>query len=217
MGLPGASLLRIKGARVSREMGDDMSMTWIQDFFRRCEAKDPCDKVYAFLSLESPAKHGVTRIVPDYNKTADQVYTDAAWYIINSTHDLSLLTRVEDRQFRKTPNLPSWVPDYVAPCFPTPLVGEKDMQLFPEWHASNQITVHRPKTTLGRMLELEARFIDRIVEVASPPSKNVESDSLEIDFTGTAKIALATPPGYPHAHAQTRDALSSEDRKLIEI
>ena len=76
--------------------------------FRTSQCQDPRDRVYASLSLwPGPKKPSV-----DYSRTVAQVFTDAAWVILNTSGNLSLLSHVTKHNGVRIPGLPSWVPDW---------------------------------------------------------------------------------------------------------
>ena len=66
---------------------------------------DPRDKIYSLLGIASDAEK--LKIVPDYSKSVEEVYTDAAAKIL-SLGKLELLHYVHPQN----PNMPSWVPDW---------------------------------------------------------------------------------------------------------
>ena len=80
-------------------------------------AKDPRDFVYAMLGLASPRwwarKQGLEEvpIEPDYFKPVEQVYREAAEYIIWERQDLRLLS-VQITSSKRIKDLPTWVPDW---------------------------------------------------------------------------------------------------------
>lgn len=85
--------------------------------FRASQCQDPRDRVYAFLSLwsvVSKTDQSPKRLLVDYSRTVAQVYTDAAWVILESSQNLSILSHVtkSDGDSPRTPCLPSWVPDW---------------------------------------------------------------------------------------------------------
>ena len=51
---------------------------------------------------------------PDYNLTVQQVYTQTARALLTSYGNLTTLSHVQDPSLTKTPDLPSWVPDFSA-------------------------------------------------------------------------------------------------------
>jgi|SRR5690242_6476020 len=62
-----------------------------------------------------------TAITLDYSRSVQQVYLATAKALLANSHNLSVLSHVEDHPFRRTPNLPSWVPDYSVCLDPYPL------------------------------------------------------------------------------------------------
>jgi hypothetical protein len=101
--------------------------------FRRLQATDPRDKVYALLGITEHifdpdnAKIKLAKRHPDWHasspvrllqpiydtaKTPQAVYIECAIRLLESRHDLDLLCHVEGPKFQALPNLPSWVPDW---------------------------------------------------------------------------------------------------------
>jgi hypothetical protein len=85
--------------------------------FQSNEATDPRDCVYGLLGLVTE-DHGITI---DYKKSTAEVFLDAAISIINSSHNLDIISQTawmagDTTQRSKTypgiSNLPSWVPDF---------------------------------------------------------------------------------------------------------
>ncbi|KAL9595844.1 MAG: hypothetical protein Q9219_006186 [cf. Caloplaca sp. 3 TL-2023] len=80
-------------------------------------SSDPRDKVYGLLGFfegSREERESNALMSPDYRKPTSQIYIEAAEYIMRSSGDLSILSVVEDRLYRKTEGLPSWVPDFSA-------------------------------------------------------------------------------------------------------
>lgn len=69
------------------------------------QCTDPRDRVYALLSLV----HNLD-IQPDYTKSTEAVYQQAASHLIQNSKDLELLSLCELNPKRL--NMPSWVPDF---------------------------------------------------------------------------------------------------------
>lgn len=95
------------------------------DIHRFSRSTDPRDKVYAFLGLAdrrmAPFRQQPGALVPNYNLSVQEVYTEAARALLLSYGNLSLLSHVEDPSQRRISNLPSWVPDYSVKLDPYPL------------------------------------------------------------------------------------------------
>ena len=66
---------------------------------------DPRDRIYSLLGIASDAEQ--LKIVPNYSKSVEEVYTDTAAKIL-SLGKLELLHYVHPQN----PNMPSWVPDW---------------------------------------------------------------------------------------------------------
>jgi hypothetical protein len=71
------------------------------------KATDPRDKIYALLSLASDSDQ--LRILPDYNKSPLEVYTDASRALAANGH-VEVLSWCQHP--KSIEGLPSWVPDY---------------------------------------------------------------------------------------------------------
>lgn len=69
---------------------------------------DPRDRIYALLSLtdQRTRKH----IVPDYNKSAGDLYKEVTQYIIGERRSLNIL--IQCSLFKNQPGLETWVPDW---------------------------------------------------------------------------------------------------------
>jgi hypothetical protein len=95
------------------------------DKHRFSKSSDPRDKVYAFLGIASrsmsPFRTQPQVLIPDYNLSVQEVYTETARVLMTSYKNISLLSHVEDASVRRTPGLPSWVPDLSVPLDPYPL------------------------------------------------------------------------------------------------
>ncbi|KAF2661969.1 hypothetical protein K491DRAFT_586091 [Lophiostoma macrostomum CBS 122681] len=86
------------------------------DAHRFSKSTDPRDKVYAFLGLADktlqPFRDQPGVLMPNYNLTVQQVYTEATRSLLTGYGSLTLLSHVQDPSLTKIPNLPSWVPDF---------------------------------------------------------------------------------------------------------
>jgi hypothetical protein len=77
---------------------------------RNCECSDPKDRIYGVLGMLSENDQALN-IIPDYQKSIDQVYQDFLLSYVNTFKydNLRLLPLCEMRNHRST--MPSWVPD----------------------------------------------------------------------------------------------------------
>ena len=74
------------------------------------QATDPKDLVFA---LQAISEEGFTTLIPDYNKSVDDVFTEATHAILSSTQNrLSVLSLAGTGFPRDMTNLPSWVPEW---------------------------------------------------------------------------------------------------------
>jgi Heterokaryon incompatibility protein (HET) len=72
---------------------------------RTCEATDPRDKIFALLGIYT--RRGSDALQPDYSKSMEDVFKEAALYCIRESNTLRVLSLVEF----PTKSSPSWVPD----------------------------------------------------------------------------------------------------------
>ncbi|KAK5658327.1 hypothetical protein OQA88_2303 [Cercophora sp. LCS_1] len=217
--VPGGDIIRIAEAKAILGDEEELTLPWLLDYFRRTQATDARDKVYAFLGLRSLHDGINAPIIPDYNKVASHAYCEAAWASIGVTNDLSILSKVEDRSFRTTTELPSWVPDYSVANFPFSFLGEHAMQLFPNWFPAGK-GQHTLRGHDSRVLTVNGYFLDEIAAVAeSDYEKSCGKRSPQPNFIEAARIAVRTPTKYPHAHLETMvsTSLSPDDIQLIDI
>jgi hypothetical protein len=82
--------------------------------FRSSHCQDPRDKVYAFLSLCSTTDGDLCNksISVDYSSSVSQIYTDAAWTILENFENLRILSYVDSDEKGRFIDLPSWVPNW---------------------------------------------------------------------------------------------------------
>jgi hypothetical protein len=79
-------------------------------FFSTCKATDPRDKIYSMLGITSDTTE--PEFVPDYTKTAQQLYTDAARCLIRRDQTVVILQDAGIGWRRSIEGLPSWVADW---------------------------------------------------------------------------------------------------------
>lgn len=85
-------------------------------------ANDERDKIYGLLRLVSE-KHSIS---PDYNKTYQQVFTDVAESIINTSGNLNIICQSpwSDNVNQKSV-IPTWVPDFTDSGHPIRLFAQR--------------------------------------------------------------------------------------------
>jgi hypothetical protein len=84
------------------------SLLFLANQYANAEAGDPRDKLYALLGLATDH----VNVVPDYNKSVVDVYTNAAQKMMTSSGNLDVLRACEKQG--SMPEMPSWVPDWTA-------------------------------------------------------------------------------------------------------
>ncbi|KIM99252.1 hypothetical protein OIDMADRAFT_30871 [Oidiodendron maius Zn] len=81
-------------------------------------ATDPRDKIFAFYGIFH--NYNIDFPVPDYSKSAAEVFAEAAISVIKSAKSLLILSLVNNND--RLPRLPSWVPDWRDPGFAPPIL-----------------------------------------------------------------------------------------------
>lgn len=116
-GLGHTSVCLIDRLRRSRTGPSPPILLSMLDSTRETCATDPRDKVFALYGLISPDEASETRLLPNYNKSCVQVYTDVAIYYLTKYKMLAFLQRVpwtlpQNGGYGGITGLPSWVPDW---------------------------------------------------------------------------------------------------------
>jgi hypothetical protein len=70
---------------------------------------NPKDKIFALLGIVPRGAFGIS---VDYNKTTEQVYSEAIRRLVQETKNLNCLSWVTDRSLRRFPNSPTWVGEF---------------------------------------------------------------------------------------------------------
>lgn len=80
-----------------------------------CSAGDSRDKVFALFGIVVDADQH--RLSADYTKTPEQVFFETAYFLIQQSHTLDILSFCTKRPIRSTSSdLPSWVPNWSRKC-----------------------------------------------------------------------------------------------------
>ena len=141
----------------------------ILSWFQNTESSEPKDKIYAFLGLakeflvEIPSNKPLQgMIIPNYRETIQNVYIEAAIFILLNDKDIGLLSLRQDATSTKVKDLPSWVPDFSVGSFPYPL----DDGLAVPWTASLGLGQRKIQILPNRTLQLHGVRVDKVVQVA---------------------------------------------------
>lgn len=89
-------------------------------------SSDARDSVYAILSFLEGASNAAPPILVDYTRTAADVFTEFSRVVRPGEFAVEL----EGRRHRRTPGLPSWVPDYAVQLEPTSWVYNGGNKLY---------------------------------------------------------------------------------------
>jgi Heterokaryon incompatibility protein (HET) len=81
---------------------------------RALRASDDRDKIFSIIGItERLRPTGTPPIIqPSYDLSTKEIYKSCAFALIQRLPSLIILSSVEDREYRRLSNLPSWTPDY---------------------------------------------------------------------------------------------------------
>jgi hypothetical protein len=110
-------------------------LVFVLDRARSMSVTDLRDKVYAVLPLVTQYLRTSSPMLPlpDYKKSAAEVYREFTCHILQHSQGLMYLSWVEDKRRRRLKDLPSWVPDLSIEMAPLPLIGNKEYHATPSW------------------------------------------------------------------------------------
>ena len=159
----------------------------LASIFRSMASTDPRDKLYAFRGLASDREYTP---LPDYAKSAEDVYNEFATYCISQGQGMQLLCEAGIwRSTRILPNLPSWVVDwsYREPTYvmnfnkhqeAPPILPLDQVPATCRYSASEVRFSQQPK-----VLCVTGAFIDKILFLSSAVNVQLDaenSDSVEV-------------------------------------
>lgn len=144
-------------------------------------ATQDIDRVYALLGVANDDV--INEIVPDYSLSCAQAYTITARALLKHGHDdiLSLC-----RPPRRTPGLPSWVPDWAAPMRTPWSVFDRTVRSF---SACGRYDGDSPRISIDSVhdnpsLVLRGVIFDTIIDVGHVFSLGVDDISTKSFWTG---------------------------------
>jgi ankyrin repeat protein len=103
-------------------------------------ASDPHDKVYAALGLGMSSQK--LPLMPDYNLTVQEMYTNTTRYFIKENQDLQCWDSCNRPSSKEIRNLPSWVPDWTHPNVDIIISGKSKGHLIAGRHTTSPTTLH---------------------------------------------------------------------------
>jgi len=105
-------------ADMRKKAGEAIELFPMIQSARDCATTDPREIVFSQLPIITPSKRAtdagreVPAPVADYTKSVQDVFTDAARYIIHERQDLLLWWAESPPRRRRVHGLPSWAPDF---------------------------------------------------------------------------------------------------------
>ncbi|PVH77413.1 hypothetical protein DL98DRAFT_534855 [Cadophora sp. DSE1049] len=143
------------------------------------EATDPRDRIYSLLDIAGDIS--ALQIVPNYQHSVQQVYTDAAREILKKGRWYFLLFCHE----RKLQSLPSWVPDWTAS-----LTGPWDYGLrfsaSGSWRDTGFQPIHEPSSWSLKVTAIRVSTI----RICGTPWTNVPEGHQSHAAVNAAKIRI---------------------------
>ncbi|OTB00796.1 hypothetical protein M426DRAFT_15151 [Hypoxylon sp. CI-4A] len=191
--LKGAGLVNeIEVAARRRRLGESTELLPMIQTARNCAPADPRESVFSMVLVATPSartkfhNEGL-QLLPkvDYAKTPQQVFIEAARYIVLERQDLMLWFNERPLCAKRLKGLPSWVPDYSSEI--KPASARKPIKVSVEDNA----------------LHLQVRPLDRIVRVS--PILNA-GNCRRICFSEFEKLAtsMSTPTNEMPNHVAER-------------
>ncbi|KAK8039859.1 HET-domain-containing protein [Apiospora rasikravindrae] len=129
--------------------GLSMSLADVVDLTSGSTATDPRDRVYGLLGLVDSQN----MIEPDYDLTTAETYTCFATAEITRTNSLDVCFLSCGLDDRKTPDLPTWVPDLAITKYAEPFSLLKNLRGL--CSAAGQNTLMMPTSNSGHMLSVK--------------------------------------------------------------
>ena len=142
---------------------------------RMFDSTDPHDKIFSVLGMvKRYLPPGVSMpIDADYSMPVEELYAAITFKIVQELPLLSVLSMVEDRSWRKTSTLPSWVPDF-SQTRPLTQLAELFCERGIECRRYLSGNNH-PRRRSGRTLYLHGAFVDTIQETTPPEHQDKRS------------------------------------------
>jgi hypothetical protein len=165
------------------------------DKHRFASSTDPRDKVYALIGLAdrslAPFRKHPSALIPDYNLSVQEVYTETARVFMTSYESLALLSHVEDASVRRTEGLPSWVADLSVPLDPYPLRFRGPGR----FKAAGQRRWRINSTRMAQgLLDVQGYQLDYIDETSILLDESVDPSA---SWASIVKLTLALNMPYP--------------------
>jgi Heterokaryon incompatibility protein (HET) len=130
---------------------------------RYLSATDPKDHIYAILGILE--RKVDPKIIPAYEKSVGEIYSEAFGYWIEEEQDLQFLHLAGTDQCGDDPDLPSWVPNFPKAS------RSQGSRLLNDGHADWKVFPDHTEATIvsGLTLQASGLELDEITHVASAP------------------------------------------------
>ncbi|PUU77728.1 heterokaryon incompatibility protein-domain-containing protein [Tuber borchii] len=167
--------------------------------FRYSQATDIRDKVYAMLGISfqvgrSGTGLDVHPLQPDYTKAVEDVYREAAAYIMTDEQDLRLLANEYSPCSRHLTKMPTWVPDWSI----------TSKRLLPMARKSNVLSflIKGDISTRGHSLFVNGLKFDTVTYATPIVTRENEATILE-----TLTSLVSSKNQYPYSNQSLTEAL----------
>jgi len=167
--------------------------------FRYSQATDMRDKVYAMLGISfevgrSGTEHGPQPLRADYTKAVEDVYREAAAYIMTYEQDLRLLANEYSPCSRHLMKMPTWVPDWTI----------TSKRLLPMARKTNALSslIKGDISTRGRSLFVNGFKYDTVTYATPIVTPEKEAIILE-----TLTSLVSSKDQYPYSNQSLTEAL----------
>jgi hypothetical protein len=149
----------------------------LPDFLaRHGRCSDPRDYVYSTLGLFEHAP-----VEPDYTKPVDEVYRD---FVLAAELPLEdMLFMIEDQTRRVTPNLPSWVPDFQVPCWPSSWKGHAALAVYNAGAAAEGQNLQPLAFPDGRTLAVHGFQEDSVANAGADYTQTMDGDGILLSLS----------------------------------
>ena len=154
-----------------RREGESIELLPMIQSSRDCSFSDPREAVFSMIPISTPSKRiectgGKKQPLPsiDYSKSAQEVFQEAATYIINERQDLMLWWAERPPCARGMANMPSWVPDWSTPLGKDVIKPIPNNSGLRAW--SDTVQPQKRITITGDTLHVQAHALDKVVSVS---------------------------------------------------
>ena len=188
--------------------------------FSYSKETEPRDRIYAALGIVKPPSL-CQDIVPDYNKSIEEVFYEAASHIIRLRKDLYLWSNKTLMSRRTMPELPSWVPEwtmesceealeFARPEFSQYLSGNLAIQgnaLFVNGYLLDEIDTIYAIKDKNNVFELVIKLEEWL--------KQRDKSMFGAYYSDSQTMAAQTMSGRPTASDRLREENNSETSQLL--